>query len=595
MTSPPTARSPRSTPGSKRAAIDHTTAAAAFDALGRQPRQALFRPAQPLTFELANHSKAYLESRQYIGGFTFLNSLLTSGASISTPAKPYAAYLAPAPQLALASTLIVYPVITTKSRSADGLNGSNAALNYLRNVQTTISPLHKSLRDAYAFPDERSRRRTGGRGMSNPQEDNGLESDQLAGLAANSQSLWYRAVDFWHVVGWAFNCSVLHRKRWERWKLWLDVTLGYLEREWSERIRLSKEEDANMEAILKQSLLWHYIASEGPINRANRRRMVKAILAMASSSSRSQFAEIWESETVEPKIEEDEELTTVNIENGDFGDFQVDDEDVIIEDVQGPSAKSLRSAPRKPADEAPPDEKELVIRNAVEAIEHLGGMDAIQLRQRLLALLVQAAQALPWHFTRLSDLFDHFTEDMVHLPTFIFSLLISTSNLSPRLQMGLNANLLLPLLSGQLPDYTVIDPTQSHLEVIFLPSRATTHSYATNAKISLVLEQMFIYMLNSKSLIATDALRKAVELGIEARHSVYGTAKGKKGNAAEEEQAKLLMEQSSERLLGLLEVLEINTGKPPQPYRAKSQSFVMSSLSSDLSFSTPPGSNTEDD
>ena len=64
-------------------------------------------------------------------------------------------------------------------------------------------------------------------------------------------------------------------------------------------------------------------------------------------------------------------------------------------------------------------------------------------------------------------------------------------------------------------------------------------------------------MAQIDQLQSTDTLRKAVELGIKARDIPYGNAKRKKGNEHEEEQSKELMELSNERLLGMLEVLEI--------------------------------------
>lgn len=59
----------------------------------------------------------------------------------------------------------------------------------------------------------------------------------------------------------------------------------------------------------------------------------------------------------------------------------------------------------------------------------------------------------------------------------------------------------------------------------------------------------------------TDALRKAMQTGIEARQGVLGIAKSKKGNKDGEDQAKELLEASSERLLGMLEILEVTAGK----------------------------------
>jgi hypothetical protein len=92
-----------------------------------------------------------------------------------------------------------------------------------------------------------------------------------------------------------------------------------------------------------------------------------------------------------------------------------------------------------------------------------------------------------------------------------------------------------------------------------------------NAKISLIIEQMLLYMTNRETLKATDALRTTMEVGIQARQNVYGTGKGKKGNAQEEVQAKELLDACSGRMLGMLEILEIKKGKPPQPFDLKNE------------------------
>lgn len=137
---------------------------------------------------------------------------------------------------------------------------------------------------------------------------------------------------------------------------------------------------------------------------------------------------------------------------------------------------------------------------------------------------------------------------------------------------------------------------QEDFEEALLPLKGTTKSFAANTKISLILEQMFMYMMEQKALTPTDALREAMETGIEARHKVYGTGKGKRGNAEEEDQAKKLMQASSERLLGLLEVLEMAEGKSPQPMKEKArggEGSLLVSFGSNLSLSSAPSSETE--
>jgi hypothetical protein len=390
---------------------------------------------------------------------------------------------------------------------------------------------------------------------------------------------------------------VLHIKRWERWRLWLEVMLDFLEAEWEARLRKSKGDDVDEERILTESLLWHYVSSEDPTNRTHRRRIARAILAIGTSQSKTLFPEVWQNETAarKPPKSEGNQLANIDIENGELGDFQKDDEDEVMQDAIKTSSRRSNSKRAMGVGEEiySKEEDDLSTpRNSEEAVIRLGGMEAITLRQRLISLLARIAEALPTRFTTLGDYFDPFTEEINNLPSFIFAVLLSTSRLPALSQTALNANLLLPLVPGRLPDYTQIEPEQAHLEEYLLPRRATTESYAKNAKVSLILEQVFTYMLNKKSLIASESLRTAVEKGIEARHSAIGIARGRKGNAEEEEQGKKIMEKSSQRLLGLLEVLEIASGLPPQPL-GTSELLSFSSSLSDLS--SPVGTGTDED
>jgi hypothetical protein len=201
-------------------------------------------------------------------------------------------------------------------------------------------------------------------------------------------------------------------------------------------------------------------------------------------------------------------------------------------------------------------------------------------------------------FTPLYDFCDNILEDFNQLPTIIYKVLLSTMKMPGRLQIAFGANLLHPLVSGKPPNYFLYEPTQEAFELRLLPLKANTQSFAANAKIALILEQMFMYMISQDALTSTPALRRAIETGIEARHSVSGTGKGRKGNAEEEQQARKLMEVSSGRLLGLLEILEMATGKPPQPMNRKRNAITGSALlsfGSGSSLSAAPESDTEVD
>lgn len=166
----------------------------------------------------------------------------------------------------------------------------------------------------------------------------------------------------------------------------------------------------------------------------------------------------------------------------------------------------------------------------------------------------------------------------------VFNVFLSTSRLPALSHIALNANSLLPVASGKALQPIYDSPVQSELESSILTLGGATQSFALNAKVSLLIEQLFIYMLDNDLLEATDRLRAAVEFGIEVRQSVHGSNKGRRGNAAEEEQGSAVMQAASERLLGLLEVLEMSAWKEPQPQKKKSKLLpLFSSFGSSLS------------
>ena len=207
--------------------------------------------------------------------------------------------------------------------------------------------------------------------------------------------------------------------------------------------------------------------------------------------------------------------------------------------------------------------------------------------------LAQVAIKLPKHFTTLSDWFDNVVEEFRDMPTIFFSVFLPTLAVPRPMKFMFLANLLLPFVTGSLPDYFRYDPKQEHFESILLPLKAG-QSFAANAKVSLILEQLFMLMMAEDGFQATEALREAVETGIQARHDAYGSGRGKKGNAGEEKQARELMEACSLRLLGMLEMLEIVAGKPPQK-KADRKNISFLSFGSCSPLSSPPSDTEEDE
>jgi hypothetical protein len=187
-------------------------------------------------------------------------------------------------------------------------------------------------------------------------------------------------------------------------------------------------------------------------------------------------------------------------------------------------------------------------------------------------------------------------EDFIHLPIRTFQVLLLTLQMTGTLRVAFCANLLLPLASGKIPDYFRYAPTQQEFESTLLLLKGTAQSFVANAKISLILEQMFIYMVSEDEFKATPAIRIATEAGIKARVNVYGTGRGKRGNAQEEAQAKILLEACSERLLSMLELLEMKEGKAPELLQVNmDDSSVFPSFGTGSPLSSAPESDTDED
>lgn len=161
--------------------------------------------------------------------------------------------------------------------------------------------------------------------------------------------------------------------------------LDFLEADWDTCVKQSQYDTAGQEAALQESLIWHYITGNGQsMTRATRRRIAKAIFAIASSDSRRDYPEIWERETKEPEQRpiKKQKLGNVDFETGEVADYDSDEE---TKDARRPTRATERRSEISPS----PDLPNIVVGslNLHDAIERVGGSDAIALRQRVLALV----------------------------------------------------------------------------------------------------------------------------------------------------------------------------------------------------------------
>jgi hypothetical protein len=153
---------------------------------------------------------------------------------------------------------------------------------------------------------------------------------------------------------------------------------------------------------------------------------------------------------------------------------------------------------------------------------------------------------------------------MITLPVPAFSLLISPST-SSQIPVVVFVSLTQVLLSCLLPssaprprsvsslDDDTID--QEILERCFLPFTASTSSTDDNAKVSILIENLFRLFLRSCRVEYTPNLVAAIETGITARETKAKNDKRRRENSEvkkEQERDRVWLEASGKRLVSLL-------------------------------------------
>jgi len=491
----------------------------------------------------------------------------------------------------LLATISVHPNFTTKAPTEDRLHAADAALRLLRDINSIVGPLNADFLSAFAFPAQGG----GGRKRKRGSDDSeGLRNVETT--LANSGALWTRAEDFWQVVGWTFNCSIRHKKRWERWRQWLELMLQVMEDEWDAKMDtcfgVVEDDGEHDESMVSDCLVVQYLI---PLQgRQGRRRMMRAILADGGTKASNEFGEIFKDETKERKKQDEgvaQARKRMNLEEGEYGDFAVVDEDEILEEYDSSTIKTRHKGSAannqhlEGSDETGDDHDSVAMKDEGARDEILGGVHSVRLRLRLLALLLRVSCRVPDTFTNMEDLLDLYTETMRPLPLSSFSALIrglttsSKGETTPDLIAtvpALLANNLLPLLGSTALRFSIWNISQSHLEQHFLPFAASANSAVDSAKVSILLEHLLLLMLDELDI--TPQLLSAVETGVNARNQkAIGDARKKnKGTTGEEAEAREVLSGSAERLLAIVGVFE-SSGPEPEPSSSLSELLSLSS------------------
>ncbi|SLM33601.1 hypothetical protein LPUS_02112 [Lasallia pustulata] len=466
--------------------LEDETLSSPFTFRARPKSLPSYRSSKALPYELREHCIIYFEEALYCQALTLLISLLTSGNSSN---QISAAFVPPTQHLALAATLALHPSLTTRARSADRLQAANLALRYLRLVHQHVGPINANFHEAFAFTSAGTSSRRGGSARRRTGDDASpvaQDAENVNTELANVESVWARAEDFWHVVGWAFNCSVLHKRRWERWRVWLEYMVQVLEDDWNLRRNMAHTDKVDGgEDPREGSLIVAYLGADGS-RTGKERRVVRAIFADGSPRALTEFKEIWRHEPLSLKKDDatTKKLETkVNIDADIYGDYLHDDSS---SDLEGPGSPTTSSAagPSSVPSSAP---------SLPSGSNPLGGPSSVTLRLRLLSLLSALTATLPSSPTPITTLYDLYLTQIRPLPLPTFSTLLSYPSLkhfAPSAASSLTQFILRSLISSSAPLPAKDDLTLEVLEQSYLPYAANTSSVADNAKVSLCVEAL---------------------------------------------------------------------------------------------------------
>ncbi|KAK4947849.1 hypothetical protein LTR10_013357 [Elasticomyces elasticus] len=539
-----------------------------------------YRRTRELPFELAQHVQTYYEEQLFTQAYNFLLSITSNSASSLNRSTPVT--IPPPSHLALAATIAIHPVFTTRTHSREKWDQANAALRLLRLVHKTVGPVNADFAEAFSFRkyDFRSSRHGGGGVRFDDEDDEASGNDDLGEHGSNLntpysgiQSLWAGAEDFWQLVGWAFNCACLpgiHAARWTHYRLLLEFLVDVLETDWHLR-------NAGSNPSPEENLIWQYIelAAGG---HARARRIVRSIFADGSTRSTSEFRPIFVHELKEPvahdaKIKKRE--VDVDIENEIYGDYLANDDSDLSDDADGastgtgvsgrpskrlrtrtgtrtPSARSSNNSLRSDYD----NDGDAAMSSSTTA---LGDPSCVNLRLRLLRLLTHISShpsltsTSPTTFPDLEDLFTLFVEFIKPLPLPVLTQVVLTAQVfDAHTHTLLCESLLQRILENSAPAIrSNVLLSQSKLEEEYLPFAAGRNSIDANARVSLLLEALTRSLAQLSVLKKSGALIKAVDRGVERRMSKVadlGDAKRRKKAGKGEEEAWSWLVESGERL-----------------------------------------------
>jgi len=326
----------------------------------------MYRPERPLPVELQEQCTIYFEEGLHNQALTLLINNLSSGGSNSSETNPVPV-LVPSPKiLAFIATLAVHPSLTTRTKSDDKLVAASQALHYLWGVRCLVGPENAKLNAAFRF--KKYQKRPG----------------EMEAKLAKHQAIWSSADDFWHVVGWAFNCAVTSSLRWAHWKVWLELMLEMLEVDLMDRILRAKGSE-EYGAQLSESMIAQYVSrTGGPIGHVEQTRIVRAIFAHGTARDLAEFKEIWKDELKAADDKNDSARAGLT----KLHDLSEEEDDVEVADAPVPKGRRQSKRAKQSRAEVPQgQESESPAIAEANGIDNYSARETTRFRQRLLSLV----------------------------------------------------------------------------------------------------------------------------------------------------------------------------------------------------------------
>lgn len=520
------------------------------------------RRAQQLPEELIQHIQAYYEEDLNAQGFDFLHSITSNSVSALDPLAK--AVYPPASHVALAATIAVHPNTTTRTVDPAKLAQSAAAIRLLR-LLLRVGAVYPPFQSAFRF-----RKYQGNFFHLTPK----TQRDEINHFETRYQyteanSLFQRADDFWHLIGWAFNCACLpdmYAERWKHYESFLEFMISTIEQDY---------EYHQNEEQLESSLFWSYIElANGGAGRA--RRILRAIFANGSTRDLNEFREIFNKELKPPTKKQDDHIKKeVDLDHDIFGDYaNPSSSNPSSDDDQRPSKRArVRSSRRTPSARTSNESLNSVYEDNTTTTTtgtnstYLGSPTTLRMRTRLLRLLAEIAQqpSLIAHsasaFIPEDELYTLFVEFIKPLPLPIFQQFILPDThpgtaFDAATHYRLCEAILERTLESRAPRNTDGSSlTPARLIEAYLQFTASGATVEAQAKVSLLIEALTRRLCSEGQLTRESpemgVLNWAVEAGVreredKARESMQIRKKGRK--QVDEEEMWRALRESGERI-----------------------------------------------